>query len=273
MPIDYAVKYSGVVDEKFRGESRVADLVGQEYDWIGAKTVVVYDVSTVPMGDYTRTGLSRYGTADELSATKQELTVTQDRAFTFTIDKMNEDETAGALEAGKALARQLELVAFPEYEKYVYGKMATGAGKKATPAAIDKDNVYDAILEGTVYLDENNVPVNDRFLVVSPEVYKAIKGSSEIILNTEIGQDLRIRGAVGMIDGLVVYLVPASLLPENAGFIVGQQKLCQAPMKLLEYKVHEDAPGISGKLVEGRLVYDAFITENKKGAFYYHAIA
>ena len=36
-----------------------------------------------------------------------------------------------------------------------------------------------------------------------------------------------------------------------------------------DYKVHEDAPGISGSLVEGRICYDAFVLENKTKAIYY----
>ena len=45
-----------------------------------------------------------------------------------------------------------------------------------------------------------------------------------------------------------------------------------APVKLEDYKIHEDPPGISGSLVEGRVCYDAFILENKKKAIYYQAV-
>ena len=45
-----------------------------------------------------------------------------------------------------------------------------------------------------------------------------------------------------------------------------------APTKLESYKAHEDPPGISGSLVEGRIVYDAFVLDNKKAALYYQAI-
>ena len=47
---------------------------------------------------------------------------------------------------------------------------------------------------------------------------------------------------------------------------------CVAPVKLEDYKIHEDPPGISGSLVEGRVCYDAFILENKKKAIYYQAV-
>lgn len=42
-----------------------------------------------------------------------------------------------------------------------------------------------------------------------------------------------------------------------------------APTKLEDYKIHQDPPGISGELVEGRIVYDAFVLDNKKMAIYY----
>ena len=44
-----------------------------------------------------------------------------------------------------------------------------------------------------------------------------------------------------------------------------------APTKLESYKTHENPPGISGFLVEGRIVYDAFVMENKAKAIYYQA--
>ena len=43
-------------------------------------------------------------------------------------------------------------------------------------------------------------------------------------------------------------------------------------MKLEDYRVHADPPGISGSLVEGRIVYDAFVLDNKAKAIYYQAI-
>jgi hypothetical protein len=42
-----------------------------------------------------------------------------------------------------------------------------------------------------------------------------------------------------------------------------------APTKLESYKTHQDPPGLSGALVEGRIVYDAFVLENKAKAIYY----
>ena len=47
----------------------------------------------------------------------------------------------------------------------------------------------------------------------------------------------------------------------------------EAPAKLEDYKIHQDPPGISGSLVEGRVNYDAFVLDNKKSALYYQAVS
>ncbi|NLY20124.1 MAG: hypothetical protein GXZ08_02420 [Tissierellia bacterium] len=270
MAIDYAVKYSGQVEERFTAESKSDLVVNQDYDFTGAKTVKAYNVSTSEMNDYSRSGSSRYGTANELDATTEEMTMTQDKSFTFTIDKMNNDETMGALEAGKALARQLREVAIPLVDTYRYGKIAENAGNTSTKA-ITKENVYDEITSATEALDEKKIPVVGRELIVTPKTYKFMKQSKDIILETEIGQEMRIKGVVAVYDGMNVIKLPSSYLPEGANFIITHKLACIAPVKLAEYKVHDDPPGISGKLVEGRLYYDAFVLNNRKNAIFYHS--
>ena len=66
-----------------------------------------------------------------------------------------------------------------------------------------------------------------------------------------------------------VVRIPSARLPEDFGFMMCHPCACVAPTKLEDYKIHMDPPGISGSLVEGRIVYDAFILDNKKKAIYY----
>ncbi len=273
MAIELAVKYTNKVDERFSAESKSDRLVNQDYDFVGAKTVKVYNVSTAPMNDYTTTGISRYGTPAELDATTQEMTMRNDRSFTFTIDKVNEDETKGVLQAGTALARQLREVTIPEVDMYRYAEMAAKAGTKATPANLTKTNIYDAILAATETLDENAVPVVGRVLVVTPATYSIMKKSDDIVLDTAVGQEMKLKGVIAMLDGMEVIKIPASMLPTKFGFMVGHKIATVAPVKLAEYKIHKDVPGISGSLVEGRVYYDAFVLNNKKKALYLHKLA
>lgn len=268
---NYAVKYSNAVDEKFTAESKSDLCVNKDYEFVGAKTVKVYSVATSAMNDYTRTGTNRYGEVADLDVTEQEMTMTRDRSFTFAIDKMDEDETGGALQAGTALARQLREVVIPEVDAYRYAKLATAAGTKAAAAALTKENIYDAILKGTETLDDNKVPLVGRFIVVTPATYNLIKQAKDFMLDTEVAQDMKIKGVVAMLDGMPVIKIPTSMLPANTGFTIGHPSACTAPVKLAEYKVNDEPQGISGSLVEGRVYYDAFVLANKAKAIYYHA--
>ncbi|AZV58941.1 hypothetical protein [Clostridium sp. AWRP] len=277
MSIDYATKYSGAVDEKFKEVSKSDQCVNQDYDFTGGKAVKVYNISTAPMNDYDREGagstFSRYGTVSNLEATTQELILSKDRSFTFAIDKMDSDETNLALQAGTALDRQLREVVVPEIDTYRFSKMCTGAGTKATAAALTKSNIYDAITTGTEALDDEEVPQDGRFIVVTPATYKLMKLSSDIVLDTEIGQNMRIQGVVAMYDGMIIIKVPSSRLPVSSGFLIGHPMATCSPVKLAEYKVNDSPQGISGSLVEGRFYYDCFILNNKKTALYFYPIA
>ena len=99
-----------------------------------------------------------------------------------------------------------------------------------------------------------------------------MKKNPDIVLNTDIGQDMRVRGVIANLDGANVIKVPANRLPEKFGFLLCHSVATVSPQKLEDYKVHEDPPGISGSLVEGRICYDAFVLDNKKKAIYYQAL-
>lgn len=279
MSINLTEKFLPYVDEKFSTESKKSLLTNTDFDWTGAHTVKVYKVSTGSMNDYDRQGTgsgttgSRYGTIESLDATTEELTLKKDRSFTFVIDKLDTDETAQQLQAASALARQQKLVVIPEVDKYTYETMCTGAGTKPKAKALTDTNIYDEIIGASNVLDNNEVPETGRVLVVTPDTYLLMKKCKDIVMETETGADMKIKGVIGNLDGMQVIKVPASRLPDNFGFMIAHPCATVAPTKLEDYKIHEDAPGISGALVEGRIVYDAFVLENKKNAIYYQEVA
>lgn len=276
MAIELATKYLPYVDELFSMESKKSMLTNQDLSWTGAHTVKVYKVSTANMGDYGRSGASegnwsRYGKVQGLDATTEEFTLSKDRSFTFAIDKLDRDETGGALESASALARQVREVVIPEVDTYVYGVMTAGAGHKPAALALTSENIYTAITNANTALDDADVPETGRVLVVTPEVHLLMKRCKDITMETDIGNDMRLKGVIANLDGAAVVKVPKNRLPEDFGFMVAHPVATVAPTKLEDYKVHQDPPGISGDLVEGRICYDAFVLDNKKKAIYYQA--
>lgn len=278
MAIELATKFAPYVDEKFSTESKKSLLTNQDFDFVNARTVKVYKISTSSMNDYDRKGektaeqWSRYGAVKDLDATTETMTLTKDRSFTFVIDKLDEDETVSQLAAASALERQTREIVIPEVDTYTYGVMTEKAGTKAEAKELTTENIYDEILAGTETLDTSEVPETNRYLVVVPKVYALMKKSKDIILETNIGQEQRKKGVIAELDGMEVIKIPVNRVPAKFGFMVAHPCATVAPTKLQEYKIHQDPPGISGSLVEGRVCYDAFVLDNKAKAIYYQAL-
>ena len=279
MAINLVTQFQPYVDEIFTKESKKELVTNQDFDWTGAHTIKVYKISTGTMNDYDRAGTgsgakgSRYGAVQSLDATTEEFTLKKDRSFTFAIDKLDTDETAQQLAGASALARQQREVVIPEVDSYVYGVIAAGAGTKPAAVALTPENIYDEITKATNVLDNAEVPDEGRFIIVSPDVYRIMKKSKDIMMETDVDTQLRKQGVVSNLDGASVIKVPATRLPENCGFIMCHPCATVAPTKLEDYKIHQDPPGISGSLVEGRICYDAFVLDNKKTAIYYQELA
>lgn len=276
MPISLVTKFQPYVDEQFSTESKKSLLTNQDFDWTGAHTVKVYKVSTSAMNDYGRSrpdtgNWSRYGPVASLGATTEEFALTKDRSFTFAIDKLDTDETAQQLAAASALARQNREVVIPEVDTYTYGVMCQKAGHKPAAKALTASNIYTEILTASEALDNAEAPESGRVLVVTPAVYVLLKKCKDVVMETDIGNDLRLKGVISNLDGMSVQKIPANRLPAGFGFLVAHPCATVAPVKLEDYTVHDNPPGISGSLVEGRICYDAFVLDNKAKALYYQA--
>ncbi|EJW14868.1 hypothetical protein M5X02_29320 [Paenibacillus alvei] len=265
MAITLTEKFTDKVDERFKKETLSNAGVNHDYSWEGAKTIKVTAVDTVPMGDYKREGTNRFGQAKELENQLQEMTLTQDKSFSFTIDKMNENETM--IKAAEALGRQIRERVVPTVDTYRFGQMVEKAGKKVEED-LTKTNIYEAVVTATEVLDDAEVPEN-RVIFATPEAIKLLKLCDGYVKAGDLAQDRIIfKGQVAELDGMPVVKVPKARLGANTNFIVTHASATVAPIKLADYRIHQDPPGISGSLVEGRVYFDAFVLDQKKDAVY-----
>ena len=270
MAQNYAEKYSSKVDERFSQASLTNAAINSDYDFVGVNAVNVYSIPTVALGDYTMSGSTRYGTPTELSDTVQTLTLTQDKAFTFTLDKRNQEDSANAKDAGAALRREVDEVIIPTIDKYRLAAWVTGAGNTTTAAAVTSSNAYSVFLDAQNLLMDDLVPMTNRIAYVSPNFYKCIKLDSSFIKASDMAQDMLVNGSVGMVDGVNIVPVPSSYLPATVELLIVHKSAMVSPVKLSEYKTHIDPPGINGTLVEGRIYYDAFVLTNKANGIVVH---
>ncbi len=270
MAVNYAGKYSSTIDERFARESLTNAVLNSTFDFVGVKSVTVYSVPTAPMNDYVRSGDQRYGTPTELENNIQELTMSKDRSFTFTIDRGNFNDTQMANSAGLALQRQIREVVVPEIDKYRLEVMKENAATKVTN---EIDSAYDAFLDATTSFIDNNVLLENCVAFISSHFYKLIKEDASFVRNGDLSQKMLMKGQVGEVDGVALIVVPAAYMPENVEFMLVSKEAVTAPVKLTEYKIHDNPPGINGWLVEGRVYYDAFVLNSKNQGIYVHSVA
>jgi len=267
MAINFASKYSPIVDERFFIGTVTNIAFNRDYDFVGVKTVQVYSIETAPMNNYVRSGANRYGTPTELQDTTQELTLTQDRSFTFTIDRGNDEDQMNVKGAARALRRQLDEVSIPELDTYRLAQFAANAGGSNTTVA-DATNAYKLFLGAQEFMGNNKVPVGGRIAYMTYAFYNFLKLDPSFIKQGDLSQEMLTTGVMGTVDGVPLIPVPSSYLPANTQFLLVHPIAATSPVKLAELMIHENPPGISGNLVEGRIYYDAFVLDNKKNAIY-----
>lgn len=260
MSINLATRYSDKIAENFSMAALIADKGADGYEFTGVKGLKVYTPLTVELGDYNRSGANRYGNPTEMQDNVQEMVMSQDKSFSLTIDRGNNEEQMMVKSAGKMLSLQIAERVVPAVDKYAIEQMIKQAGKVAPvsrePAA---DSVMVDISAGVEYLDDHLVPHTDRYIVVTSKVYGAIRLSPEYIGAESLGAAAISKGIVGEIFGLKIIKVPTSYMPANFFFMIFHKDSVIIPNKIKDAKLHNDAPGISGALIEGRWLYDAFV--------------
>lgn len=267
MAVNYATTYNKNVVDAFALASITRGVLSDDYKFVAdsGKTVQVFTTTAVPMVDYTRSGSNRYGQVNELQNTVQEIACSRERAFAFTIDKLNAIDNP-AMAAGKALRKQTDEVITPEIDTYTLGALAAGCeAGNVIATAPTAENAYSLFLDACSKLDEAKVPRTDRVAWVTPAMYKFIKLDDAFIKAGDLAQNMLISGQVGEIDGVKVILAPTSYMPAGAYMIVAHKSAAIQPVRLEQYTTHENPPGIAGTLCEGLVYYDAIVLEARKG--------
>lgn len=267
-----AAKYAKEIDERFTRESQASLALNSGYKFTGVRTVNVYSIPTAPMTDYSRSGSNRYGTPEDLERNVQTMTINKDRAFTFIIDKGDKKQSEMAMDAGKALNRQISEVWVPEYDSYVFRKLALAAKEHGnfSNTVITKENAYEQFLNAMERLGDKNVPDKGRIAFCSYKFANFMKQDPAFVKQGDASQQMVKKGVIGEIDGCKIVKVPSARLPAGCAFILTHPSAAVGPKQMEDFKTHLDPPGISGWLVEGRVIYDCFTLNEKADAIWYH---
>lgn len=273
MAQNLAEKYEGQLAQAYTKDSVLAGKTNTDYSWNGVATINVLTAVTQDLNDYNLTGTdghggNRYGEPTELDDTKQTMTITQDKSFAITIDRKNYDDQMMAKKTGTVTKAEIGEKVVPFFDKYALQAWIKGAGQKSSiTAAVTKDTVLDMFIDARKKFVNALIPLstNDNFAYVTTTAYSFLLRNPEFISVEKLGNVILTNGEVGKCMSFRVVEVPDDYLGTTQALFV-HKKAVLAPTKLKELKVHDDAPGISGRLIEGRYRGDAFVLDvYKKG--------
>lgn len=268
MAINLHSKYANKLADAFTRESFTAGKASGEFEFSGVRSIKIMSVQTQPLNDYTRSGTSRYGTPKDMQDTLQEMVMTQDKSFSLVIDKGDDSEQQMLKNAGRMMNKQQRERVVPVIDTYNLKLWAQGAGKVVVNAAPTKSTIIGLLLDAETYLEDNFVPAADRWVYLSNAMYKEIRLASEFVGCDGIVDKMVVKGYKGDIGTLKICTVPSTYMPGNVHFLAAYKGSVLAPHKIHEAKIQQDPPGISGHLLEGRDIFDAFVVgENCAGVY------
>lgn len=265
MAVNYTVKYQQKIAERFKKASITDSATGNEYSFTGAKTIRVYSVDTVEETQYDRNkGSNRFGDPGNLGDTVQEMTCTQQPAFTFVIEPLDNSDQAIDKSAGRALRRQLDERTIPAMDKYRLKKWVMGANiQHKLSSAPTKSNIVEAIIDVNALMTDALVPLEGRTIFIPTQMYKLLKQNSDFISVDELGKTALTKGEVGQVDGCVVKPIPKGYLPSGVYFLIKYKGSSVDPVKLQQYDILRKVQGYAGPVVQGVTYYDSFVLGTK----------
>lgn len=275
---NYASAVLDQIDERLALATKTADIVnkgGIRLDLNGKNSVTIYTVNTVSEVNYVRSGTNRFGTLTELGTGTQTFTLSQDKSFTFSVDRGNLEDSQMVQEANKAVKRQIREVATLNIDVYTLAAAhsAALALSQGATAAVTASNAYVKFLAQNDAMTESKVPDDGRHCFMSPATYSLLKQDSTFRLACDTAYaDLK-KGIIGQVDGVTLHKVPSTYLPANEVFLFIWEEVLIQPMKFNSVRILTDVQGIDGAVAEGRRYYDVFIPNNKAVGLRYHLSA
>lgn len=266
----YAAAHIKAVDERVYLESLTMGAFDSKeirLDFNGKNSVTIYNVNTVAENDYTRSGLSRFGALVELGTGTQTMTLTQDKSFNFSIDRGNYEDSQMVTEAAKAIKRQVREVSVPATDVYNLG-IATAYAIANTQGSIGStavayNTIYSLILAQQAALTELKYSKKGRTLWITPTNLNLLKRDPEFKQGCDMSYRDGKEGTVGMVDGLTIKEVPASMLVTKFEFMITCKGSIVAINKFDMVRTIDNDKDVDGWICQGRRYHDCFVLGQK----------
>ncbi len=279
MAINLASKFESKTSDLIKAKAKTTLIVNDNWSWDGVNAIKVYTLTSVAVGDYNPAAASsRYGTAAEVQDTVQTWTLARDRAWTVTMDALNEQDTQGVRRPGKYVAQMVRERMVPEIDAYRLAALVTAAGVPRSTAivaagATSAANAYSNFLALNGNITDQEGVEDGRVAIMTQAYLDLLKQSTGFTLASDQAYSDRKSGVVTTVDGTKVVVCPSSRMPANTDLIITHKDVMVSPEKLKDVIVHKNPVGINGHVIEYRHRYDAFVDINRLNCVAVHKTA
>ena len=167
-------KYVSLLDEVYKQSTLTSNLeASSERVRQGSQTnqILFPKMALDGLGDYSRSTGYTDGTE---SLTWETKTFNYDRGRKFSVDAMDDEETAG-ISFGMLSSEFIRTKVVPELDAWRFAVYADKAGTKATNQTYATgDAIVGALTTANTTLDEAEVPAEGRYLFITPTLYNLI---------------------------------------------------------------------------------------------------
>jgi len=291
------VDYTDLLDEVYKNAAKTAGLEAEQgmiRETELAGTFLIAKMSLDALGDYSRAT----GFVDgDATLTWETHTFSQDRARSFSIDNMDNLETAD-IAFGRLAGEFIRTAEVPEVDAYRFSVMAGGAGTEAS-ADLTSSTTAEAVDTAQVVMDDAEVPEEGRILYATSQMIKNIQNSDLFTRNLDITTPSGINRTIQAYDGMEIVKVPqgrfysaitlldGSTGGEEAGgytkaaggfdlnfMIVHPSSVISAvkhkKVRVFSPDVNQDKDAYK---YDFRIYYDLFVLENKADGIYVHTVS
>ena len=204
-------KYIDLLGEVYKNGAKTAILDGDSTlvrMGSNANEIVIPKMAMDGLADYSRNS----GYVDgSVTLTNETVQFNYDRGRAFTIDAMDNEETAGVA-FGKLASEFIRTKVVPEMDAFRFAKYAsvTGISKVSAGATLSSGaDIITALRTAITKMDEDEVPMENRYLFITPTLYGTVQDldttKSKEVLNRFAGivqvPQTRFYTAVTLYDG------------------------------------------------------------------------
>ena len=275
MAINLAIKYASKIEDRFVLESLVFGKGTAKYDWTGTKEVRSITPTTVALTNYdiadADATAARFGALTEVQDTLNTYTITQDKSFNLAIDRGNNESQMLVKKAGAVMKMEVDEQVIPAMDAYALAAYAGTTGVQTSAVlALTKANIVDAFGAAIAGLVNNKVPATGNIAWISASEFAKLVASPEFLNLEKLGTKAVGKGVVGEVHGIQIIRVPDAYMPAKTSFIVAHPSCLMPVKKINTLRILKEHPDIDGSVLQGRIMYDAFVLNQKTKGVYVH---